>query len=665
MKRFFLIVFFSSVTAFGFSQEVLHLASGSAITVQNGAGLLLQGGITLDNGSLLTNNGTITLKNNLLSNQSYWKDNSLAGALTGNGLVIFNSELSHQFFGATHFYQVRINTGGLMLNNSFFVDNQLHLVSGKINTGTSYVFLANSNASSLLNDASNTGYANSWINGNFRRTILSNASTYDFPVGDDQKANLLQFINNNLAGINYLTSSFAPKQGTDAGLFASENGAIYNAVNNGGVWFLTPNANPTSGNYALNLYFNGFTGLGDNQFGILRRPDASSNGADWIVPVGSLLEPINGLGRKVGDGFARRKNISSFSQFGIGMMQDLPCDLCTPVCTYTQGFYSNPKAMGCYYDNGVTTSVSSGQIMLNAFGSSTYQVFGNVANRQFFTLFKTDITNSDIFKMFPGFGNSQPIAVDNILPYAGAYYSDKNTWYLVPIETNGSQKGKIKNLLLSQLMTLWFNLRTSNTLGNIDLSEDTLVTVAQTFCGSGVPTGNAMKFGLPHNVIMYLNGGNGYNHDVNGLYQLANDVLGGVNTAVTAPDAQAAIARINEAFDGCRILAGTIPYAQGQLLLTKIPDQQTQLITNDKLTVSAFPNPYQKQFGLTIKSPVAGLAFIRFYSANGSLIHQQTRFLQSNSSMIVPFDGPVRNGPLIYQVIIGKYKASGIVIRTN
>jgi hypothetical protein len=664
MKRCIILVLLA-ITKIVAAQEVLHVTNGSAITVQNGATLFLQGGITLDNGSLLTNNGSITLKNNFLLNQSNWQDNSLAGALAGNGLVIFNSDLSHQFFGTTHFNKVRINTGGLMLNNSFVVEDQLHLVNGKINTGINYVFLTNANAAALLNDAGNPGYANSWVNGNLRRRITANTSNYDFPVGDDKKANLLQFLNNNLSGVNYLTASFAPKPGTDAGLFAYENGAIYNAVNDGGVWYLTPDANPSSGNYALQLFFTGFSGLADNQFGILRRPNASSNGADWMIPAGSLLEPVNGLGRKVSDGFARRKNISSFSQFGIGMMQNITCDICTPVCTYTQGFYSNPKAMGCYYNNGIASSISSGQIMLNAFGASTYQVFGSVTNRQFFTLFKDDISDGDIFKMLPGFGNSQALLVDNILPYSGAYYSDKSTWYLVPIETNGSQKGKIKNLLLSQLMTLWLNLRTSNSLGNVDLTNDTLVTIAQTFCGSGIPTGSPAKFGLPHSVILYLNGGNGYAHDVSGLFQLANDILGGANTSVTATDVQAAVTKINEAFDGCRILVGTIPMTQQELPLTKIPQQQSQITIGDKLIVTAFPNPFQKQFSLEITSPVSGIAVIEYYSEKGERIHGQTKFLTSNTPTIVPFEGPLRNGVIIYRVGIATYKISGIVIGAN
>ena len=662
MKSYFVIVMVLAARLAG-AQDVLHLTNGSAINVQNGAELFLKGGITLDNGSLLTNNGIIVLKNNSHLNQSNWKDNSMAGALAGNGLVIFNSELSHQFFGTTHFNKVQMNAGGLMLNNAFFVDNQLQLIKGRINTGGNYVLLSNPAAPSLLNDASNAGYVNSWVNGTLRRKILNNTSTYDFPVGRDLNANLLQFINNKLSGVNYLTASFGTKPGTDVGLFAYENGAMYDEINNGGVWYLTPDANPNSGNYALHLYFNSFTGLSDNQFGILRRPDASNNGTDWMVPTGSLLEPLNGLGRKLNDGFARRKNISTFSQFGIGMMQHISCDICTPVCTYTQGFYSSPKAMGCYYSNGVASTIPSRQIMLDAFGSASFQVFGNVGSSRFFTLFKTDISNGSIFKMLPGFSNSQPIAADNIIPYTGAIYSDQTTWYLVPIETNGPQKGKIMNLLLSQLITLWFNLRTSNTLGNVDLTNDTLVTVAQTSCGSGIPIGTAVKFGLPNSVVVYLNSNNGYSPDVSGLFQLANDVLGGVNASVTAPDVQAAVARINEAFDGCRILIGTLPYSSSSWL-TK--NSTTINIPGKKsLVVSAFPNPYERQFNLKIISPVTGLATIEFYLSNGIKIHSQSKFLEANVASIVPYTGPVRHGALIYKLEIGKYLASGIVIGTN
>ena len=645
------------------AQQVLQINNGVVLTIQSGAQLTLQGGLTLQNGGSLTNNGTIQLNNNPIANSSDWVDNSVTGGLNGTGLVIFSSNKNHNFSGHTIFYAVEVNAGGLSLNNNLVISNLLHLIKGKINTATNHVFLNNSNTSSLLNDVSNAGYINSWVNGNFRRLIAANTSTYDFPVGDNAKSHLLQFANNNVAGTNYLTASFGPKPGTDAGLNVVENSAAYFAVNNGGVWSLVPDAGPSGGSYGLQLYFNGFTGLVDNQFGILRRPDPSANGADWVVPPGSSLEPLNGLGRNVSDGFARRLNISDFSQLGIGMMQNIPCENCTVACAYSQGFYGNDKGKACY--NNSETTLSSSQLMFNAFGVTTSKIFGSVSNRRFFTLYKTDITNGNIFKMLPGSGNSQPLLIDNILPYDGAYYDDNSTWYLVPIPISGSQKGKINNQLASQVIALWFNLRTSSTLGSIDLSKDTLMTTAQTSCSSGVLTGSPVKFGLPHNVVLYLDGSNGYAHNVNGLFQLANDVLGGANTAIGALYIQLAVATINNAFEGCRMLTNTIAYSPPAFTSTISSSRIEAELVKSKLSVIAFPNPYDKQFSLSINSPVSGLATIEFFEVNGAKIYETRKYLMANTINILHYVGVYRTGAILYRVSIDKYKSAGSVIHPN
>src|SRR6476660_4224640 len=116
MKKPFILFFLLIVILDCFSQEVLHLQNGATLIVQNGTELTLQGGITLENGSGLVNNGTTRLKNNSIANQSDWIDQSLPGALSGNGVVIFNSNLAHNFSGPTIFYIVQINTGDLNLN---------------------------------------------------------------------------------------------------------------------------------------------------------------------------------------------------------------------------------------------------------------------------------------------------------------------------------------------------------------------------------------------------------------------------------------------------------------------------------------------------------------------------------------------------------------------
>jgi len=992
MKKILLLNIFLLLLCFVRAQEVIKIQNGGSLTIQNGTDLHLQGGITLDNGSSLVNNGNLFLKNNTVSNISNWTDNSIISALTGTGIVIFNSTYPQQFTGPTSFYSVYVNTDQLTINNDLSISNLLRLINGKINTANYVVVLINSNAASLENDVTNTGYTNSWINGNFRRSITTNTSTYDFPVGNSERSNLLKFINNNITGPTSLTSSFIPKPGTDAGLNVVENGNTYTAVNNGGVWKLIPNIAVTGGNYALHAYFNGFTGLADNRFGILRRPDASTNAADWIVPTGSLLEPINGSGRKVSDGFARRYNIPDFSQFGIGeftlatpceisgqsqvcigslnniysgptgmttyfwsvtgagfvgsntgqtfnvtvpnvpgtftvnlmttlngvpsqcskivtitptptcdiigtnelcalstnntysgpgnmttyswtaspglqivgtntsssvnitatspgpqlltlnstwlggcvsqcskminvnpmapcgitgssnvitgttnnqytapanmssyswsingngsiigsatsssvnvtagaagnftlilattlngcsttcnkivtvdptttyscsingesevcngttnlftapadlssynwsvtgnatligsntsssvtissalagsytitlqtTLNGVPCSSektvivieCVNACSYTQGFYGNAKGTACYNNSGFTTDASA--LMQAAFGINSSQVFGNIANRRSFTLYRTDITNGNIYKMMPGGGTPKAIDIDKKPPYDGAYYDDQLTWSLVPIQATGPQKGKIKNILLAQTITLWFNIRNSATLGSISLVDDTLVTKATANCGSNIPVGEATRFGLPHNIIVYLNGGNGYPATVDGLFQLANDVLGGVVTNISPSSVNDAVDIINNAFDECRVLVGTIPYNN---ILTKtnqlIPDPVTlkqKEVLENTLKAVAYPNPYKNYFQLMIISPVSGIANIEFFTLNGQKIHEINKSVIANTTIVIPYTGPLHFATLAYKVTVEKNIVTGIVLKPN
>ena len=212
MKKILLINLFTCFVSFSFTQEALKIQSGGSITIQNGVELVLQGGLTLDNGSSLLNNGIISLKNNTVSNISNWTDNSILGALTGTGIVIFNSTHPQQFTGPTSFYTVYVNTDQLTINNDLNISNLLRLIKGKINTTNYVVVLINTAATSLENDITNTGYVNSWINGRLRRLIATNTSTYDFPVGNSQRSNLLKFLNNNLSGPTSLTSSFEPNR---------------------------------------------------------------------------------------------------------------------------------------------------------------------------------------------------------------------------------------------------------------------------------------------------------------------------------------------------------------------------------------------------------------------------------------------------------------------
>jgi len=307
--------------------------------------------------------------------------------------------------------------------------------------------------------------------------------------------------------------------------------------------------------------------------------------------------------------------------------------------------------------------------MVNAFGIRSSQVFGSVANKRFFTLYRTDITNGSIYEMFPGGSTPKAIDVDKKPPFDGAYYDDQSTWSLVPIQATGPQKGKIRNILLAQTITLWFNIQNSSSLGSISLVDDTLVTKETVSCGSNTPIGEATKFGLPHAMIVYLNGNNGYPATVDGLFLLANDVLGGVVTNITPSSVNDAVDVINNAFAECRVLVGTIPYNDQSLtktdqLIVKTINSE-KVVESSTLKVVANPNPYKDNFQIVITSPVTGMARIEFFTLNGQKVYEMNKPVVANSNTAVTYMGPLRFATLVYKVTIAKNIATGIVLKPN
>ncbi len=307
------------------AQDVMKVQSGAVITVQNGAELVVKGGISLDNGSTISNSGTIRMSQNGASGAADWIDNTVTGYNYGTGKVVFNGNGGHLINTKSIFGQVDIDASGHATLGSDVQANKWYLKNGKLNTTSSFKAIALSTDQLAVEaDPSNVNFSNSWVNGNLRRYVLpASVITYIFPVGDVAKVNravLDNLITSPLNNLTYIDASFGPKPGNDVGLAVTENGQPYVSVNPGGVWYLTPDVMPTSGAYDLLLYFNSFTALTDNSFAILKRQNASSNAAEWLSPVGSILPANNQPGRVVSSGYARRNSLNSFSQFGIGQL---------------------------------------------------------------------------------------------------------------------------------------------------------------------------------------------------------------------------------------------------------------------------------------------------------------------------------------------------------
>ncbi|MEQ1678045.1 MAG: T9SS type A sorting domain-containing protein, partial [Chitinophagaceae bacterium] len=302
---------------------------------QSGTEMIVMGGLSLDNGSTLVNNGTIRVKQNGATGAADWTDNTLTSYNYGSGKVIFNGTGGHLVNSKNTFERIDIDAAGPVTLAGDINTNKLYLKAGRVNTTAAYkVIVWNSSQSAVEADPINSDFSNSWVNGKLRRFVTpASVSNYEFPVGDVHKPNrvvLDNLIANPLNNVTWLDASFGPQPGNDVGLAVSENGQPYVSVTKSGVWYLTPDAAPSSGTCDVLLYFNGFTGLSDNTFAILKRPDASSNAADWTTPAGSTIPGNNLPGRILSTGYARRNSISSFSQFGLGTFSGaLPVTLLT------------------------------------------------------------------------------------------------------------------------------------------------------------------------------------------------------------------------------------------------------------------------------------------------------------------------------------------------
>ncbi|MFC6225245.1 hypothetical protein ACFP2F_18505 [Hymenobacter artigasi] len=232
--------------------------------------------------------------------------------------VTFQGSSAQTLTGGTFGSVVVNNPAGLTLATDASTSGNLVLNAGLITTGSRKWVHGNASAPSL------SGYsAGSYVAGTLRRALTPNvAATYAFPVGTASQYALYELIDNNLrgAGFGTIDASFGPKPGTDANLTYHEPGyrTPYSTVHSAGVWTLTPGTQPSAGSYDAKVSLLPFSSLTDNYFAILKRPDTSTDAADWTGGGGSL-NPDGGAGRLRANGYALRLGLSSFSQFGLGL----------------------------------------------------------------------------------------------------------------------------------------------------------------------------------------------------------------------------------------------------------------------------------------------------------------------------------------------------------
>ena len=243
-------------------------------------------------------------------------DNAYGLVLEGNaGQTIYPSGYNISNITVNNTNGVTVDGGDLK------IDNSLTLTDGILNTGTNKVIIANTNANALSG-----GSTTSYINGNLRRYLATNTDTYIFPIGNGTGTSNYQrvdLINGNLVGISYIDASTSDMGGGNMSQLSpglTQNTSVLAEIFDKN-WTLTPDAQPSSGTFGVNLYLNGVAGgtIADDNFTIVKRPTGSTTWYDWDSFESTTTIPIGGApGRTVASGYMQKAGFTSFSDFGGG-----------------------------------------------------------------------------------------------------------------------------------------------------------------------------------------------------------------------------------------------------------------------------------------------------------------------------------------------------------
>jgi hypothetical protein len=314
--------------------------------------------------------------------------------------------------------------------------------------------------------------------------------------------------------------------------------------------------------------------------------------------------------------------------------------------------------------NGVT--ISQHQIMVTALDSEPGDsvVFGKQSNNRYWVVNLGDVNqgaNSNILKMLPGGGGSFVLLPDT---YSNApKYTNTPSWPVAPLAGNG----KIRNTLLAQTITFYFNTKVVGSgLGSLILNGDSAV-ISDRVCGSNDPvpgTRDTVQI-IDPSIVSYMSG-HGYPATAAGLLQLANDALGGVDISpLTLSAVAGAVDKINNVFDNCVLFEGYVPYVSSNRGSSSHVVRQA--LPANELNVTAFPNPYEEQnFSLRINAPVSGQATIEFFTIDGQKISEIKRTIVANRDEVVTFKVPgLQKSKIAYVVKVGKYNSKGIVLSPN
>src|SRR5688572_22155191 len=336
----------------------------------------------------------------------------------------------------------------------------------------------------------------------------------------------------------------------------------------------------------------------------------------------------------------------------------------TAYCTYTMGAYGTTGGKMCDGENGGFSTAGFIQAVLNNLGGLTV---GKPGHSIVMTNSAADV--DCIIDHLPG--NSTPKELPD---------GDVGICNL--------PNGPLKNVLAGQTITLGLNLGITNSqLGGFVLQAGVLAAADPVDgCGDDTPKPRVCRYNTlaPYNLIGVDNeytyrtftqevidaipGAN----TVANLFELANRALANVDGVVGSEGGVSlaaineAVSSVNEVFDNCKIFIGWNVAACPAIDPTPGDGRIAATTVAPALEVTAYPNPYQENFSLKVKSPVTGQASISFYTIDGVKISEMKRDVVAKREVWVPFNVPaVYRTRIVYTVNVGSHNAKGVVLSPN
>ena len=220
-----------------------------------------------------------------------------------------------------------------------------------------------------------------------------------------------------------------------------------------------------------------------------------------------------------------------------------------------------------------------------------------------------------------------------VMPGGGGSYVLSGNYSINSLPSSYLKKGKINNTLLAQTIALGLNIGINGALGNFVLQGGELaVAIPDGGCGTDVAKVRSCKtdtnpgyeykyYTISAAVVEAL----GDNPTVQGVYDLANQALGGGSTnGLTLSQIAGMADLINNAFDECRIPVG---YGIEPLVC---PVNEVSL--TDKIIepagFTASPVPFQDQLTIRYDFDYVSNVNIEVFDAQGSLVYSK---LDTNS----------------------------------